>query len=58
MKDLVIFDGIDDLNTKIAYFLAHPEEAEQIALQGHITVQKFNRLQWASEIIKRAAAND
>ena len=54
MKDLVIFDGIDDLNAKIAYFLAHPEEATQIALQGHTSVQKFNRLHWASEIVKRA----
>ena len=51
-EDCVIFNDIQDLNKKIKYYLNNPEEAEKIASNGFKTVQKFNRLNWATKIIE------
>jgi len=51
-KDCVIFDNVEDLNEKIEYYLDNPEEAEIIASNGYKTVQRFNRLNWAKQIIE------
>jgi len=48
----VIFKDIDDLNSKIDYYLKNPKEAEAIASNGFKAVQKFNRLNWAKQIIE------
>ena len=47
----VIFDNIKDLNEKISYYLNNPKEAAKIASNGHKAVQKFNRLNWAKQIV-------
>ena len=47
----VIFDNIEDLNEKISYYLNNPKEAAKIASNGHKAVQKFNRLNWAKQIV-------
>lgn len=51
-KDLIIYKDVKDLNDKIDYYLKNEEEREKIAASGYQTVQKFNRLNWAKEIIK------
>lgn len=38
-KDLVCFDGIDDLREKVRYYLAHEEEREAIARSGYQKVK-------------------
>ena len=48
----VIFNDIEDLNKKIDYYLNNPEEAESIASAGYKMVQKFNRLNWAKQIVE------
>lgn len=47
----VIFDNIEDLNEKISYYLNNPKETAKIASNGHKAVQKFNRLNWAKQIV-------
>ena len=37
--DLVVFETVEEAIEKIVYYLAHPNEAETIAEQGHKTVQ-------------------
>jgi spore maturation protein CgeB len=34
-KEIAVFDGIGDLQSKVKYFLAHPEERDAIAQRGH-----------------------
>lgn len=51
-KDLVIFKDIEDLNSKINYYLKNIDEAEAISKQGMKTVQKFTRENWARRIIE------
>ena len=34
-KEIVVFDGIDDLAGKIRHFLAHPDERDEVARAGH-----------------------
>ena len=50
-EDCVIFKDIEDLNKKIDYYLNNPKKAETIAINGYNTVQKFNRLNWAKQIV-------
>lgn len=38
-KEIVLFDGIDDLVTKINYYLTHPNERDQIAIKGNQRTQ-------------------
>mgnify|MGYP003627376179 FL=1 len=51
-KHCVIFNDVEDLNKKIDYYLKNPKEAELIASNGHEVVQKFNRLNWAKQIVE------
>lgn len=51
-RDFVIFNSIDDLKSKIKYYLIHKNLREKISLYGHHTVQKYTRLNWAKEILK------
>lgn len=39
-KDLVCFDGIDDLREKAGYYLAHEEERQRIAANGYRKVKE------------------
>ncbi|MDD3367420.1 MAG: DUF3880 domain-containing protein [Lachnospiraceae bacterium] len=41
-KDLVIYEGLDDLREKVDYYLSHEEEREQIALNGFRKVQQHS----------------
>jgi spore maturation protein CgeB len=50
--DLVIFNGIEDLNEKIIFYLNNPQQAESIAEQGHKTVQEYTRNNWAKRIVE------
>jgi len=50
-KDLVIFKDIDDLNTKIEFYLDNPQAALEIAEQGFETVQDFTRIKWAEKVV-------
>jgi spore maturation protein CgeB len=35
-EELVVYEGVSDLATKIAYFLGHPDERDRIAMAGHV----------------------
>lgn len=39
-KDLVCFDGIDDLREKVGYYLNHEEERQEIACNGYRKVKE------------------
>lgn len=39
-KELVVFEGIDDLAEKIRHYLAHPEERDRIARAGFLKTHK------------------
>lgn len=39
-KDLVCFDGIEDLKEKVGYYLTHEEERQAIAAQGYRKVKE------------------
>ena len=43
---------MEDLNTKIDFYLKNPEVRDEISKQGHKTVQQFNRLNWARRIVE------
>ena len=51
-KHLVIYDGIDDLNDKIEFYLSNNDVRNEIAIAGHKEVQKYNRSMWAKKIIR------
>jgi spore maturation protein CgeB len=34
-KEIIVFDGIDDLALKIRYYIEHPDERDQIAIAGN-----------------------
>lgn len=51
-KDCVIFHDMEDLNNKIDYYLKNEKERNIIAQSGYNTVQGFNRLNWAENLIK------
>jgi len=53
MKDLVTFDGVEDLRKKIDYYLRNESERLTIAEEGYKTVQKFSRINWAKNIIDK-----
>jgi spore maturation protein CgeB len=50
-KDFDVFSSQRELREKIDYYLAHDEEREFIADHGWRTVQKYDRNNWAREII-------
>jgi hypothetical protein len=41
-ESAVFFDDLPDMEEKFAYYLAHPEEAEQIARRGHDLFKKYH----------------
>lgn len=47
-KDLVCFDGLEDLKDKAAYYLSHEEERNKIALHGYHTVKKHHS--WVARV--------
>lgn len=49
--DLDIFTSIEDLKTKINYYINNDKLREQIAENGYRTVQKYRRINWAYKII-------
>lgn len=51
-KECVIFNDIEDLNKKIEYYLKNPELRKEIASNGFNKVQRFNRNNWAENILK------
>lgn len=50
-KDFDVFSSQRELREKINYYLAHNEEREIIAEHGWQTVQKYNRNNWARQIL-------
>ena len=51
-EHLVIFDSVQDLDEKINYYLNNDIERNNIADNGYKRVQKFNRLNWAKNILE------
>lgn len=51
-KDLVVFRSEKDLEEKIKYYLNNEQERKAIAENGYKTVQKFNRNNWAVNLLK------
>lgn len=50
--DLDIFETKQELIDKIYYYLANFNKRKQIALDGHVTVEKFSRKNWAKKIME------
>ncbi len=57
-QDLVTFQGIRDLRSKIDYYLSHDDERKAIAEHGYNTVQKFSRIQFARRVLEIASNID
>ena len=51
-EECVIFKDIEDLNNKIEYYLKNPELIKEIASNGFNKVQRFNRNNWAENILQ------
>ncbi len=51
-KEIVLFEGAEDLKNKIKYYQKNWHERIKIATQGHISVLKFSRTNWAKRILK------
>lgn len=52
-QDFDVFTNVDELKNKIAYYLEHEDERFKIAEHGYLTVQKFDRINWAKQIINK-----
>jgi spore maturation protein CgeB len=52
-RDLDIFTNIDELKSKIDYYLQHEDERLKIAEHGYNTVKKFDRINWAKIILEK-----
>ena len=50
-EHLVVFDGIEDLRTKINYYLKNDTVRNAIALSGYKEVQKYTRDAWATKVL-------
>jgi len=50
--DLVIYNNISDLQTKIKYYLHHEDLRTKISHSGLNRVKDLNRINWAKEIVK------
>jgi len=51
-KDMVIFDGADDLSDKIRYYLVHDDERQAIAMSGLQSVARHTYENRATDILK------
>lgn len=51
-KDYVAFDGSEDLQDKILYYLSHPRQREKIATSGYMAVRDHTYVNRAKEILK------
>jgi len=52
-QDFDIFTDSSMLKNKIDYYLEHEDERLRIAEHGYQTVQKFDRINWAKQIIEK-----
>lgn len=53
-RDFDVFTSVEDLRAKIGKYLADEVLRFRIAEQGHRTVQKFSRREWARRLLERA----
>ena len=51
-KHLVVFKDKNDLQEKISYYLSNENKRDEIAKNGNAQVQKYNRDEWAKQIVK------
>jgi len=51
-KDLVVFEGAEDLQDKIRYYLAHDSERKRIAMSGYSAVREHTYTNRAEQIIE------
>ena len=51
-EDLVVFKDIDDLNSKISFYLNNEAERKRIAKNGNKTVKNYTRQQWAINVLR------
>ncbi len=55
-KEIIVFDGIDDMAGKIKHFLAHPKERDEIARAGHARTRAEHTYDLRfRELLERAA---
>jgi hypothetical protein len=52
-QDFDTFTNVEELKNKIAYYLLHEDERLKIAEHGYNTVQKFDRINWAKQILNK-----
>jgi spore maturation protein CgeB len=52
-QDFDVFRNVEELKNKIVYYLEHEDERLKIAEHGYQTVQKFDRINWAKQIINK-----
>lgn len=50
--DFDIFSGIEELRSKIDFYLKNDDKRKEIANNGYMTVQKFSRTNFAKNILK------
>ena len=52
-KDLDTFESVEELKEKIDFWVVNEHKRLEIAEHGYQTVQKFDRINWAKEIISK-----
>lgn len=57
-EDLVVYDGEEDLENKVIYYLEHEQEREKIANQGYQKVKKYHSMQKRIEKILEIVNNE
>lgn len=50
--DLDIFTSVNELAEKIEFYLKNEDKRNKIAENGYLTVQKFDRINWAKKILE------
>ena len=51
-KNLVVFEGAEDLQDKIRYYLPHDSERKRIAMSGYSAVREHTYTNRAEQIIE------
>ena len=55
-KEIIIFNGIEELSTKIKYFLSHEEERNLVANAGYERTKNFHTYEHRFDLIFKCAA--
>ena len=55
MKHLDVFTSVEELRSKIDYWIEHEDERMKIAAKGMEEVQKFSWNAWAADVLIKVA---